>query len=122
MSGSPPRSTHIVVQEPDELIRPLVQLWLEDAGYQVSTSVPRAVRPDLLILDAARPGHVASRLAALGFDPDTPVLMVSASFRRGLGASKETARRFGARKVLPKPYTQVELLAAVAAALDPREK
>jgi DNA-binding response OmpR family regulator len=119
MSGQPSHSTHIVVLEPDELIRQLVQFWLEDAGYRVSTTVQREPRPDLLILDAGRPEHVAARLAALAFDPDTPVLVVSASFRRGLGASTDTARRFGARRILPKPYTQEELLAAVAAALDP---
>jgi DNA-binding response OmpR family regulator len=122
MNGSLPRGAHIVVHEPDELIRQLVQLWLGDAGYVVSTGTQSESRPDLLILDAAHPGHVGSRLSALGFAPDTPVLVVSASFRRGLGASTNTARRFGARSILPKPCTQVELLAAVAAALDPNDK
>jgi DNA-binding response OmpR family regulator len=109
---------HIVVLEPDELIRQLLQCWLEDAGYRVSAYGEGPASPDLLILDSARPEHVASRVSALGIDPDTPVLVVSATFRRGLGGSTNTARRLGARKVLPKPYTQQELLAAVAAALE----
>jgi CheY-like chemotaxis protein len=120
MDGSQPHSTHVVVVEPDELIRRLTYGWLEDAGYLVSAYGKGPEAPDLLILDAARPEHVASRLSALGVAPGTPVLVVSASCRRGLGASTNTARRFGARQILPKPYTRQELLAAVAAALDPK--
>jgi DNA-binding response OmpR family regulator len=106
--------------EPDELIRQLTYGWLGDAGYRVSAFGERPESPDLLILDAARPEHVAGRLSALGVATDTPVLVVSATFRRGLGTSTSTAQRFGARQILPKPYTQQELLAAVAAALDPK--
>jgi hypothetical protein len=42
-----------------------------------------------------------------------PILAVSARFRRGLGVSKDAARRLRVRKLLPKPFTRTELLAAV---------
>jgi DNA-binding response OmpR family regulator len=42
-----------------------------------------------------------------------PILLLSARFTRGLGASVEAAQRLGVRKVLPKPFTREELLVAV---------
>jgi CheY-like chemotaxis protein len=46
-----------------------------------------------------------------------PILVLSARFLRGLGASTEAARRLGVRKVLPKPFTRKELLSAVEEAI-----
>ena len=39
-------------------------------------------------------------------------------FRLGLTGSTETARRLGVKKVLPKPFTRAELLAAVRESLE----
>lgn len=122
MSRHPvPGTTCVVIVEPDEAIRQLLHRWLEDATYIVcsSRSKPHERRPDLLILDAPRPEHVRAGLDACQLDPSTPVLIVSARFRRGLGSSTETAQRLGARRILPKPFTREEFLAAVAASLDP---
>jgi len=48
-----------------------------------------------------------------------PILAVSARFRRGLAGSSEAARRLGVKKVLPKPFTRKELLAAVRETVEP---
>jgi DNA-binding response OmpR family regulator len=47
-----------------------------------------------------------------------PIMALSARFRRGLGSSQETARQLGVRKILPKPFTRAELLAAIREALE----
>ncbi|TMH29056.1 MAG: hypothetical protein E6H63_07665 [Betaproteobacteria bacterium] len=47
-----------------------------------------------------------------------PILALSARFRRGLAGSVEAARRLGVEKVLPKPFTRKELLAAVRESVD----
>jgi hypothetical protein len=39
--------------------------------------------------------------------------LLLARFRRGLAGSAEAARRLGVERVLPKPFTRNELLAAV---------
>jgi DNA-binding response OmpR family regulator len=122
MSRNPvPGTSRIVIVEPDEAIRQLLHRWLEDAKYMVCSdpSTPNEQLPDLLILDAPRPEHVRDGLHSHGLDPSTPVLIVSARFRRGLGSSTATAQRLGARRILPKPFTREEFLAAVAASLDP---
>ncbi|MDB5861996.1 MAG: hypothetical protein JWQ76_5685 [Ramlibacter sp.] len=115
------RNSVVLVVEPDEAIRQLFHQWLEDAGYMVcsDSTQPQGQRPALLILDAAQPEHVRRSLLARGLDPSTPVLIASGRFMRGLGASTATAQRLGARRLLPKPFTREELLAAVAGSLDP---
>jgi hypothetical protein len=47
-----------------------------------------------------------------------PILMGSARFRRGVGASQNAVRQFGVRNVLPQPFTRGEFVAAVREALE----
>jgi len=44
--------------------------------------------------------------------------VISARFRRGLEASASASWQLGVRKVLPKPFTRRELLAAVRESLE----
>jgi hypothetical protein len=44
--------------------------------------------------------------------------VLSARFRRGLAESAQSARRLGVKKVLPKPLTRKELLAAVRESVE----
>ena len=53
------------------------------------------------------------RLSALRAAYPAPILALSARFRRGLGGSGDAAQRLHVGKVLPKPFTREELLAAV---------
>jgi DNA-binding response OmpR family regulator len=71
--------------------------------------------PCLVIVNAPKPRHAVTLIRSLQTAYAAPVLATSARFRRGLGASADAAQRLGARKLLPKPFTRAELLAAVRA-------
>jgi DNA-binding response OmpR family regulator len=104
---------YIVILEEDPLIRPLLKRWLGEAGYSV---VHRAASGKgtvaLVIADVAEP-QSADRLIRSLRGYAAPILVLSARFRRGLAGSEDAARRLGVKKVLPKPFTRNELLAAV---------
>ena len=113
---------HIVTIEPDELIRGLLEGWLRDAGYTVVIGDyekrAREDEPLLVIANVPSPRPQEPLMRALGRLYSAPILALSARFRRGLSPSTEAARRLGVRKVLPKPFTQEELLEAVRASLE----
>jgi CheY-like chemotaxis protein len=111
----------IVIVEPDDLIRELLERWLEEAGYRavpaIGTDPWPAVEPQLLIADLSEPGSGRITIEALHAAYAAPVLALSARFHRGLGGSSEAARRLRVAKVLPKPFTRLQLLRAVRDAL-----
>ena len=61
-----------------------------------------------------------ARLAALPAPHGVPILAMSGRFRRSGAATEGAARRLGVARVLPKPFTGEELLAAVQACLGGR--
>ena len=112
----------IVIVEPDDLIRELLDRWLGEAGYSVIVSAKdhsdAVVKPQLVIADISSPGSAGTTIEALRAAYSAPILALSARFRRGLGGSSEAAHRLHVGKVLPKPFTREELLAAVREAVD----
>ena len=107
----------VVIVEPDDLIRGLLERWLGEAGYRAiviasNHDLPR-VEPRLVIADISAPGTAGNTIAALRATYVAPILALSARFRRGLGASREPAQRLHVDKVLPKPFTHAQLLRAV---------
>ena len=48
----------------------------------------------------------------------SPILLLSARFRLGMGSSSSVAHQLGVRNVLPKPFTRDELLSAVGESLN----
>ena len=112
----------IVIVEPDDLIRELLDRWLGEAGYSVIVSAKdhsaAVVKPQLVIADISSPGSAGATIEALRAAYSAPILALSARFRRGLGGSSEAAHRLHVGKVLPKPFTREELLAAVREAVD----
>jgi DNA-binding response OmpR family regulator len=108
--------SHVVLLEQDPLLRPLLERWLVDAGYQVAPP-QGATKPALVIADAPDPSSAEALIRSLQ-EYAAPILILSARFRRGLGGSAGTARRLGVKKVLPKPFTRKEFLSAVRESLE----
>ena len=118
-----PHNAHILIVETDDLIRQLLELWLGEAGYRVDA---RALHqcisctepvPDLVIVNVSDPREAEPLMRTLQSRHSAPLLVISARFRRGLNRSEEVARRIGACRALPKPFTRDELLAAVTEAI-----
>jgi len=113
---------YIVIVETDDLIRELLERWLGEAGYGVMSCtrdhVAAVVKPQLVIADVSNPGSAGATIGALRAAYSVPILSLTALFRRGLGGSEEAARRLDVCKVLPKPFTRAELLAAVSESID----
>jgi DNA-binding response OmpR family regulator len=109
---------YVVVLEEDPLIRPLLERWLGEEGYQVTAQAPAGgAKPVLVIADVADPRAADALIQSLR-EYAAPILLLSARFRRGLAGSAEAARRLGVKKVLPKPFTRNELLSAVREAVE----
>jgi DNA-binding response OmpR family regulator len=115
---------YIVIVEPDDLIRELLERWLGEGGYGVVLSAKdhdkSMVIPQLVIADISDPCSAGATIEGLQVAYSAPILALSARFRRGLGASSEAAQRLHVGKVLPKPFTREELLAAVREVVEQR--
>jgi DNA-binding NarL/FixJ family response regulator len=99
----------------DDLIRGLLERWRGEAGYAVvagssATAAPDDARekaPRLVIANISRPHGVEALIRSLQARYPAPIPVISARFRRRLGASASAAWQLGVRKVLPKPFTAV---------------
>jgi DNA-binding response OmpR family regulator len=116
---------YILVVEGDDLIRQLLERWLREGGYAVALEDLETLRPHgaeppplLVIVDLANPRNAPAVVRSVQSVHPAPILVVSARFRRGLGSSRDAARRLGVCKVLPKPFSREELLAAVGEAIE----
>ena len=110
----------IVIVEPDDLIRELLERWLGEAGYGVVSVKDHGqdvVKPQLVIADISDPSCAGTTIGPLEAAYSAPILALSARFRRGLGGSVEAAHRLHVGKVPPKSFTREELLAAFGEAI-----
>jgi DNA-binding response OmpR family regulator len=120
------RKRHILIVETDDLIRGLLDQWLREAGYHVVIANPRRIpqerarvaAPDLVIADIPDPHRAEKRIHQLREVYASRILVLSGRFRRGLRTSGDVAHRLGVSKVLPKPFSRSELLAAVDEAIE----
>jgi len=117
----------ILVVEPNDLILGLLERWLSEAGYSVVVEdwqrLTQAMgegpeMPDLVIIDVPTPRAAGPMVRSARQVFASPILLLSARFRRGTSSSSDLARQLGVRKILPKPFTRGELLAAVGEAID----
>jgi DNA-binding response OmpR family regulator len=106
----------ILVVEPDELILGLLERWLGEAGYAVVVGDGRD--PHLVIIDVPDPLGAERVIESVRRTHDSPILLLSARFRRGTGSSASVAHQLGVSRVLPKPFTRAELLSAVSESID----
>ncbi len=122
-SGEAPRAATILVIEDEAGIAQLVQIHLEEAGFQVLTAsdgltglgLHARERPDLVVLDLLLPGvdgwEVCQRIHQVA---PTPVLMLTA---RRLESDRVRGLDLGADDYLTKPFSPRELVSRVRAIL-----
>ncbi len=111
--------------EPDDQILGLLERWLGEAGYAVIVETsPRTLRPagdggvpHLVIIDVPEPLGANGIIESVRQVHASPILLLSARFRRGMVSSSSVAQQLGVRNVLPKPFTRDELLSAVGESL-----
>ena len=117
------RALRIALLESDDLMRALAQRWLTEAGHgvvlvQSCCSAPPA-QVDLVIANVPSPRAAAGVVCRLQATYAAPVLLLSARLRHCQGRSPTLPCQLGVRGVLPKPFTQQELLQAVERAVRP---
>ena len=115
----------ILVVEHDDLILRLLERWLGEAGYTVLSETPQNLaavgekaEPELIIIDVPTPRSAEKTVKAIKEVRASPILLLSARFRRSTGSSISVAQQLGVRNVLPKPFTRDELLSAVSESID----
>jgi two-component system OmpR family response regulator len=115
--------THILVVDDHAEIRELVQRFLTEHGYRVSTTpdgsgmkkVLRDAAIDLIILDLMLPGEDGLTLCRnLRAESDIPVIMITAM---GEETDRIIGLEMGADDYLAKPFNPRELLARIKAVL-----
>jgi len=110
----------ILVVEPNDLILGLLERWLGEAGYTVSVAASLRLLegggepPHLIIIDVPTPRSAEKMISSVREMHSSPILLLSATFRRGPSSSTHAARQLGVRKILAKPFTREEVLSAVS--------
>jgi DNA-binding response OmpR family regulator len=80
-------------------------------------SRPPELKPALVIAELSDPQSAKGLIRSLR-EYAARILVLSARFRRGLAGFAAAARRVGVKKVLPKPFTRKERLAAVRESVE----
>src|SRR5690348_459460 len=114
---------HILVVDDDERLRSLLQRYLTNNGYRV-TSAPNAADAralmksmafDLMIVDVMMPGETGLELTrSVRGQSQVPILILTA---RGESQDRIAGLEHGADDYLPKPFEPRELLLRVGALL-----
>ena len=119
-----PEDATILVVDDDARLRTLLQRYLAEAGFRVTTAADAAeareklrfLQPDLMVLDVMMPGENGLQLTeALRRDhTEVPVLLLTA---RGAPEDRIAGFEAGADDYLPKPFDPKELLLRIRARL-----
>ncbi len=120
MSGD----AHVLVVDDDDRLRRLLQRYLGENGFRVTTAdnaadaraKMRSVQPDLMVLDVTMPGETGLSLTeALRRErSDLPILLLTA---RGAPEDRIAGFEAGADDYLPKPFDPYELVLRIRAML-----
>jgi two-component system phosphate regulon response regulator PhoB len=125
-------SKHVLVIEDSAIIRKLLRMTLERAGYKVSESyngldaieMALQLRPDLVLLDVMMPGTIdgleaCRRIRQNPALQNTPVLMLSA---KGQVTDQKEGLAAGATDYLVKPFEPNNLLQAITRLTEGTDK
>ena len=121
--ASEPLSTHILVVDDDTRLRQLLNRFLMENGYRVTTAKNAddarkylvGLKFDVIILDVMMPGQNGYDFAAsLRETSNVPILMLTA---RGEAADRITGLERGVDDYLAKPFEPRELLLRIATIL-----
>ena len=117
----------ILIVDDDKIFRDIVQLMLEQFGYEVTSAqsgreavkLCDGARFDLVITDLLMPEQdgLETITGLLRSSPDTKLIAMSGGGRLGPESYLEIARMMGVSRVLTKPFTPLELQDAVEATL-----
>jgi len=117
----------VLVCDDEDVLRALIRATLNSGNYTIveardgdeALEQARQVRPDLIILDMMMPGRTGlDVLGEIRADAElaaTPVLMLTA---RTQAADRDAIAAAGANRFLAKPFSPLELSAAVGELLD----
>jgi DNA-binding response OmpR family regulator len=112
------RNGRVAIYERDELMFGLLREWLSGAGYRVEDFASAADPTDavaLVIVSIALPKQASDALLrhVQAIHPQSPIIVLTSSARSGLSSAGAAARALGVERVMAKPLTRAELLAAV---------
>jgi two-component system KDP operon response regulator KdpE len=115
----------IVIYEEDQLIRSLMQEWLQEAGYRPRAGTPcnagRDAPGDLVVVSVYNPKQRGTECirAIRAAHPGRPTIAISGQYRPGVSAGGAAASALGVEQVVAKPLVRDELLRAVRAIAQP---
>ncbi len=115
---------HVLVVDDDDRLRRLLQRYLGENGFRVTTAATaaearatmRSVQPDLMVLDVTMPGETGLDLteSMRRERSDLPILLLTA---RGGPEDRIAGFEAGADDYLPKPFDPYELVLRIRAML-----
>ena len=103
----------IIIADDDPNIRELIQLTLEDDGYEIyeakdgieAVAKAKEIKPDLIILDVAMPGKVGYLVCSeIRQDPTTKNAYIIFLTARGTPVAKMTGEDAGGNEFISKPF------------------
>lgn len=114
----------VAIYERDDLMHGLLREWLSGAGYAVRDSLlpsHPAAAVDLAIVSITMPKQESNAMlrGVQRRHPRIPIIALSSQARSGLSSDGTAARALGVERVLAKPLTRNELLAAVRDVIGP---
>jgi CheY-like chemotaxis protein len=127
LAGLPERAAahRLLIVDDDESIRRLLRLTLPNEGFEIveardgSEALDRAFddAPDLVVLDWRMPNRSGEEVLRelLKLHPGLPVIVLTAEQET---RERETATALGARAFLTKPFSPLQLIAAVESLLE----
>ena len=118
----------LIIDDDDDQFRTMLQITLEEAGYEMRTAENgkkgleslRERAPDLVVTDLVMPEKEGiETIGVLRRDfPDVKIIAVSGGGRVGPESYLKLAEQMGAARSFPKPLEMTEFLDAIRETLD----